>query len=145
MHDAAHEERCLLEGSGAEGCSECRAFLAAMNAASESAQRAALTPPARLDAQVLDRAAPQAPRPRWSWVGASLAAACAALALVMLPSLRVQPVLSWTNGIEKDLARMDSELADLANEVAVQSETVEFDQDLDRIERMARRLRQQKL
>ncbi|MBI5240803.1 MAG: hypothetical protein HY926_10050 [Elusimicrobia bacterium] len=142
MHDERHEERCLLDGSGIEGCAECRAFLAAMEAASDSARRAALEPPAWLDAQVLGG---RASRPRWSWVGASLAAACAAAALVVIPTLRVPPNLSWTNGIEKDLARMDKELADISKQVAVDSEAIEFYQDLDRIERMAQSLKQQKL
>ena len=142
MHDASHEERCLLEGSGAAGCSECRAFLAEMKAASESARRAALVPPAWLDAQVLGETAP---RPRWSWLGAGLAAACAAAALVVVPSIRMQPNLSWTNGIETDLASADAELADISKNAALNTELVELQQDLDRVERMARRLERQKL
>jgi hypothetical protein len=142
MHDASHEERCLLEGSGAQGCAECRAFLAAMNAASDSARRAALAPPAWLDAQALGATAP---RPRWPWVGASLAAAAAALALVVLPSLSQKPNLSWANGLETDLASADAELSDISKSVALNTELVEIYQDLDRIERMAQRLRQQKL
>jgi hypothetical protein len=146
MHDASHEERCLLQGSGAEGCAECRAFLAAMSAASDSARRAALAPPSWLDARVLGRTAPRrASQPRWSWLGASLAAGIAALALAILPSLSRKPNLSWANDIETDLARMDSELADLSDEVTVNAEAVELYRDLDRLERMAQRLEQQRL
>jgi len=158
MHDATHEERCLLLQAGelspqearfwqaeSAACPGCREFLASLQAASDAAQRAAVAPAAWLDAKVLGHAAPRVVRPRWTRIGLGLAAALAAAALVVLPSLREKPNLSWTNGIEKDLARMDDELADISKEVAVHSETVEFYQDLDHIEAMAKSLKKQKL
>ncbi len=144
MHDERHEERILLgeRDAALEACPGCREFRAALGAASDSARGAALTPPAWLDARVLGRGAPSA---RWSWFGAGLAAACAAAALVVLPSLRPQPSLHWTNGLERDIAAVDAELADLSKQVALQAETVEFTQDLEHIEAMAKRLKRQKL
>ncbi|MCX5795155.1 MAG: hypothetical protein NTY77_06670 [Elusimicrobia bacterium] len=146
MHDAAHEERCLLEDSGAEGCSECRAFLAAMNAASDSAQRAALTPPAWLDAEVISRAAPPlVVRPRWRRISLGLAAIAAGLALLFLPVGRSSNNLHWTNGIERDITRLDSELADISQDIASTSDAIELDADIGRIEDMAKGLKRQAL
>ena len=145
MHDASHEERCLL-GQAESGCPGCREFLASVQAASDAAQRAAVPPPAWLDAQVLGRTVlARLVRPRWSRIGLSLAAAAAALALIFVPMGKRSDNLHWTNGIERDITRLDSELAAISKEVALQSDTVEFDQDLDRIEAMATSLKKQKL
>ncbi|MDD5627506.1 MAG: hypothetical protein PHU21_00460 [Elusimicrobia bacterium] len=144
MHDSSHEERILLGApdAAADSCPGCREFRAALQTACDCAARAALKPPAWLDARVLGR---QAPRPRRSWLVPSLVSAVAAAALLVLPSLREQPNLNWRNGIEKDLARMDAELAGISKEVAVQAEAEEFYQDLDHLEAMTKRLRKQEL
>jgi hypothetical protein len=159
MHDASHEERCLLLQAGelapeearlweaeSHACPGCRAFLASLQAASAAARRAAVPAPAWLDARVLGRAAPaRLARPRWSRIGLSLAAAAAALALIFLPAGKRSNNLHWTNGIERDLTRLDSELADVSKDMALSSDSMELDADIRRIEELTKGLKKQAL
>lgn len=159
MHDAAHEDRCLLLQAGelspeearlweaeSRACPGCCEFLVCLRVASDAARRAAVPPPARLDASVMGRCVPaRIWRPRWRRISLGLAAAAAALALLFLPVGRSSNNLHWTNGIERDITRLDSELADISQDIALTSDAVELDADISRIEEMAKGLKKQAL
>jgi len=157
MHDAAHEERCLLLQAGelapeearrfqaeSHACPACREFLASLAMTSAAARRAAVAPPAGLDAQVLGRAVPaRVWRPRWPRISLGLAAAAAALALVVLPVRERSEDLHWANGIERDIARMDQDLDEISRSLTAVSDSYEIDAGLSHVEEMAQSLKRQ--
>ncbi|HAM36551.1 MAG TPA: hypothetical protein DEB40_01050 [Elusimicrobia bacterium] len=159
MHDASHEERLLLMLAGdlppleaarfkaeSAACPGCREFAAAMGAASELARGAAGTVPAWLDGRVLARSLGPARNAwaGWRWSPLGLGLAMAAAVLMLAPWKAGQESLSWSNGIESELARMDNELADISRSMAISADRSELESDIGRVEESARILKNEK-
>jgi hypothetical protein len=163
MHSLEHEDLCVLYHAGEllpeerrsfddhlASCADCRALLESLKRTSRAAASAMLEPPKGLAsvaaARVLVEARPEkglfAPRS----LGFALAFAALALALYFAsPRRSEEHSLKWTSGIEADLARVESELGKLSQDVAVGSDPAEIDEDLNGLEESARSLKKQLL
>ncbi|HAH04990.1 MAG TPA: hypothetical protein DCM05_00470 [Elusimicrobia bacterium] len=156
MPELGHEDLCVLFHAGElppdeaaafekhlPSCPACREALEALRGASQAAAMVLPEPPKGLGAlaaaAVLLQDRPRSLRP----LGFALAFAALALALYVASPKREEHSLKWTNGIESDLARVETDLGRLSQEIALGADPAELDEDLDGLEESARSLKRQ--
>lgn len=150
MHDQGHEDLCVLQHAGEAPagfeatlsfCPECRALLEDLRAGTLLAARAAVPPPAHLQARVHASFLPGPSRllPR--------ALALAALSVIAVMAVRwdggPREAGQGSDALELDLARAQYRLEVLAESIGRGHELMELDDDIRVLQSDAATLRRQ--
>jgi len=159
MHRPKHDDLCLRYLAGElpaaeaevyrehrEGCADCAELTRTLGTGTRAAALASVSLSAeaceRLAEEVLAAAEPERPvaSPPARWRTWSLGAALAVLAVwlfVARPRPPAYDELVWTNGIEKDIRRLDGELVEIDDALEFGA-AAEMDLELERLERESR-------
>ena len=152
MHDAAHEDLCVLSHAGEasaaalSSCPECRVLLEDLRSGSSLAARAAEVPSAELQARVLASVAPgPSRRPASRFLPRALALTALSVLAVVVVRWDGPPREAGrsSDALELDLARAQSRLDALADSIGRGQELMELDDDIRDLQSDAAALRRQ--